>query len=99
VGIHDGRLAGLIVIVFSSYMMWYRLKAKRRGEVVALVLGLASCGAFVAGLRWLFEDALPRASSALSLIPGRIHQHVAACDVARESPDMSSDISNAEWAI
>jgi hypothetical protein len=53
VGIHDGRLAGLIVIVFSSYMMWYRLKAKRRGGGVVLVLGLATCGAFVAGLRCL----------------------------------------------
>jgi hypothetical protein len=84
----DAVAAGLIVMVFSSYMMWYRLKAKHRGGVVALVLGVASCDAFVAGLRWLFEDALPRASSALSLIPGRIHQHVAACDIARESPDM-----------
>jgi hypothetical protein len=35
------------------YIMWYRLKAKRRWGVVALLLGCANCGAFVVGLRWL----------------------------------------------
>ena len=49
----DAVAAGLIVMVFSSYIMWYRLKAKRRGGIVALLLGCISCGAFVAGLRWL----------------------------------------------
>jgi hypothetical protein len=33
--------------------MWYRLKAKRRGGAVALLLGFLSCGFLVAGLRWL----------------------------------------------
>jgi hypothetical protein len=49
----DAVAAGLIVMVFSSYIMWYRLKAKRRGGLIALLLGCVSCGAFVAGLRWL----------------------------------------------
>ena len=49
----DAVAAGLIILVFSSYIMWYRLKAKRRGGIVALLLGFVSCGVFVAGLRWL----------------------------------------------
>ena len=49
----DAVAAGLIIMVFSSYIMWFRLKAKRRWGSVALLLGLVSCGAFVAGLRWL----------------------------------------------
>jgi len=48
----DAVAAGLIVMVFSSYIMWYRLKAKRRAGIVALLLGFASCGAFLAGFRW-----------------------------------------------
>jgi hypothetical protein len=49
----DAVAAGLIIMLFSSYIMWYRLKAKRRGGLIALLLGLVSCGAFVAGLPWL----------------------------------------------
>ena len=49
----DAVAAGLVIMVFSSYIMWYRLKTKRRWGIVALLLGLASCGAFVGGLRWL----------------------------------------------
>jgi hypothetical protein len=49
----DAVAAGLIIMVFSSYIMWYRLKTKRRGGVAALLLGFVSCGAFVLGLRWL----------------------------------------------
>jgi hypothetical protein len=49
----DAVAAGLIIMVFSSYIMWYRLKAKRRAGIVALLLGCVSCGAFVTGLRWL----------------------------------------------
>jgi hypothetical protein len=49
----DAVAAGLIVVVLSSYIMWYRLKAKRRWGIVALILGLVSCGAFVGSLRWL----------------------------------------------
>jgi hypothetical protein len=49
----DAVAAGLIIMVFSSYIMWYRLKAKRRGGIAALLLGFTSCGAFVTGIRWL----------------------------------------------
>jgi hypothetical protein len=47
----DAVAVGLVAMVFSSYIMWYRLKAKRRWGVVALLLGSATCGAFVVGLR------------------------------------------------
>jgi hypothetical protein len=46
----DAVAAGLIFMVLSSYIMWYRLKAKRLGGIIALVLGLVSCGTFVAAL-------------------------------------------------
>jgi len=49
----DAVALGLIVMVFSSYIMWYRLKAKRLGGIIALVLGLVSCAAFVAAVGWL----------------------------------------------
>ena len=49
----DAVAAGLMVMVFGSYVMWFRLKAKRRWGIVALLLGFLSCGAFVAGMRWL----------------------------------------------
>ncbi len=46
----DAVAAGLIVMVLSSYIMWYRLKPKRRAGAVALLLGVASCMIFLAGL-------------------------------------------------
>jgi hypothetical protein len=49
----DAVAIGLILMVLGSYVMWFRLKAKRRWGIVALLLGFVSCGAFVAGLRWL----------------------------------------------
>ena len=48
----DAVAAGLVVMVLSSYVMWYQLKAKRRGGAIALLLGFGSCTFFVAGLRW-----------------------------------------------
>ena len=50
----DAVAAGLVLMVLSSYVMWYQLRPKRRGGIVALVLGFASCGLFAAGLGWLF---------------------------------------------
>ena len=47
----DAVAAGLIIMVLSSYLMWYRLKAKRREGLVALLLGGVSCGALLTGLR------------------------------------------------
>jgi hypothetical protein len=44
---------GLIVIVFSSYVMWFRLKTKRIGGIVALLLGFMTCGLFLGAVRWI----------------------------------------------
>ena len=49
----DAVAAGLIVMVFGSYIMWFRLRTKRLGGIVALALGFISCGAFVIAWRWL----------------------------------------------
>ena len=49
----DAVAAGLIVMVLGSYVMWFRLRAKRLGGIVALALGFISCGAFISALRWL----------------------------------------------
>jgi hypothetical protein len=50
----DALAAGLLFMVFSSLYMWYGLKQKRRWGVVALVLGVASCGLFLTGLAWIY---------------------------------------------
>lgn len=50
----DALAVGLIIMVFGSYLMWYRLKAKRRAGVIALLLGVITCGAFMGGVSWLF---------------------------------------------
>ena len=49
----DAVAVGLIVMVFSSYIMWYRLRTKRLGGIVALLLGYISCAAVVGAFRWL----------------------------------------------
>ena len=49
----DAVAFGLIVMVFSSYIMWYRLRAKRLSGLAALLAGVISCGAFLGTLRWL----------------------------------------------
>jgi hypothetical protein len=49
----DALAVGLILMVLSSLYMWWRLKPKRRFGALALGLGLASCGLFVIGFRWL----------------------------------------------
>lgn len=49
----DAVAFGLLAMVFSSYIMWYRLPAKRLGGTVALLLEVISCGAFLGALRWL----------------------------------------------
>ena len=51
----DALAIGLIVMVLGSYYMWYVLKPKRRWGLVALGLGLASCGWFVFGVRWIYS--------------------------------------------
>ena len=49
----DAVAAGLILMVLGSYVMWFRLRARRLGGIVALSLGFISCGAFIGALRWL----------------------------------------------
>lgn len=48
----DALAVGLLVMVFGSYYMWYRLKPKRTLGWIALSAGVLSCGVFVFGLRW-----------------------------------------------
>ena len=48
----DALAAGLLVMVFGSYYMWYRLKAKRTLGWLALATGFVCCGLFVFGLGW-----------------------------------------------
>jgi hypothetical protein len=48
----DALAIGLLVMVFGSYYMWYRLKAKRMLGFIALGAGWFVCGFFVLGLAW-----------------------------------------------
>jgi hypothetical protein len=50
----DATAAGLILMVLSSYYMWFELPQKRRLGLVALFLGLLTCGLFCFGLRWFY---------------------------------------------
>jgi len=50
----DALAAGMVVMVLSSFYMWWRLKQKRRSGALTLGLGLVSCGLFVIGFRWIF---------------------------------------------
>jgi hypothetical protein len=46
--------AGLMAMVFSSYVMGFRLKPKRRWGVIALLLGIVVCGVFLSpALTWV----------------------------------------------
>jgi hypothetical protein len=49
----DATAIGLVLMVLSSYYMWFELPQKRRLGLLALSLGLLSCGLFCLGLRWL----------------------------------------------
>jgi hypothetical protein len=44
----DALAVGLIVMIFGSYYMWYRLKPKRTLGFVVLIAGVLSCGYFFA---------------------------------------------------
>jgi hypothetical protein len=50
----DAVAVGLIVMVLSSYYMWYELPQKRRLGLVVLALGFLSCALFCVGLRCLY---------------------------------------------
>jgi len=49
----DAVAVGLIVMVLSSYYMWFRLRKIHLWGWIALASGFAVCGFFVAGLNWL----------------------------------------------
>jgi hypothetical protein len=49
----DALAAGLMLIVLSSYYMWWRLQPMRRVGSVCLAAGVVACGFFVFGLSWL----------------------------------------------
>ena len=46
----DALAAGLILMVFGSYYMWWQLKKMRLTGAIALAAGVAACSAFVIGL-------------------------------------------------
>jgi hypothetical protein len=48
----DALAVGLLIMVFGSYSMWYRLKPKRTFGWIVLAAGFVSCGLFVFGLSW-----------------------------------------------
>jgi hypothetical protein len=50
----DAVAAGLILMVLSSFYMWYGLRQKRRLGAIVLLFGFLSCGLFCIGLRWLY---------------------------------------------
>ena len=49
----DAVAVGLIIMVFGSYYMWWRLRQKRAWGLVALMSGWTACAFFIAGLRLL----------------------------------------------
>lgn len=49
----DAVAAGLLIMVFGSYYMWWRLRQKRAWGLVALMSGWMACAFFIAGLRLL----------------------------------------------
>jgi hypothetical protein len=50
----DAVAAGLIFMVLSSLLMWFKLPQKRVPGAFVLALGTLLCGLFCLGLRWLF---------------------------------------------
>ena len=48
----DALAIGLLIMVFGSYYMWYRLKPKRMLGAMALGAGCFACALFVFGLSW-----------------------------------------------
>jgi hypothetical protein len=50
----DALALGLIVMVLSSYYMWWVLRQKRLTGAMALAAGVAVCLLFVYGLRWIY---------------------------------------------
>lgn len=51
----DALAVGLVVMVLSSFYMWWGLPRKRTLGLLALGLGIATSGFMVVGLRWLYS--------------------------------------------
>lgn len=45
----DALAIGLVILIASGLYLWYRLRQKRIGGIIALALGIACCGFFVYG--------------------------------------------------
>ena len=50
----DAIVAGIIFMVLSSLLMWFKLPQKRVPGVVVLAVGTLLCAWFCVGLRWFF---------------------------------------------
>jgi hypothetical protein len=50
----DAVAVGLIIVVLSSFYMWYELPEKRPLGAMVLTAGVLSCGLFLIGLRWVY---------------------------------------------
>ena len=50
----DAIAAGIIFMVLSSLLMWFKLPQKRTSGAIVLFLGTLVCGWFCVGLRWFF---------------------------------------------
>jgi hypothetical protein len=46
----DLLCVGLVILVLSSYYMWYLLRDKWAWGLVAFVLGVVACGFFLVGM-------------------------------------------------
>ena len=53
----DALAVGLLVMVFGSYYMWYRVKRTHRLGCLVLSAGFVGCGVVLAGLPW--SEILP----------------------------------------
>jgi hypothetical protein len=51
----DAVAAGVVIMVLGGLYMWWGLREKRKPGLAALLLGMAVCGLFVFGLRWLYS--------------------------------------------
>jgi hypothetical protein len=51
----DAVAVGLVVLVLSGIYLWWNRREKRVAGLIALALGIAVCGLFVVGLRWIYS--------------------------------------------